>query len=77
MENKYENGIVYTFDGGNVDTDSGANLGTATANNGKIYTYNYLSSTALNVYVFTFTDVETNVVYTATLDCTQSECTLT
>jgi hypothetical protein len=77
IQAKDENGVVYTFDGGNVDTDSGANLGTATASNGKSYTYNYLSSTALNVYVFTFTDVETNVVYTATLDCTKSEYVLT
>jgi len=77
IQAKDENGVVYTFDGGNVDTDSGANLGTATASNGKSYTYNYLSSTSQNVYVFTFTDVETNVVYTATLDCTKSEYVLT
>jgi hypothetical protein len=42
IQAKDENGVVYTFDGGNVDTDSGANLGTATASNGKSYTYNYL-----------------------------------
>lgn len=61
------NGVSYFFDGGNV----GGKQGTATASNGKSYSYK-ITEYKTNAVIMTFTDKATNTVYTATLDTTDS-----
>ena len=62
-EAKDENGVIYTFNGGNV----GDTLGEITASNGKTYSYK-IQEYKNNIATLAVTDKQTNKTYTATLD---------
>lgn len=62
------NGVVYEFDGGNVNGAEGV----MTASDGKTYAYK-ITAYANNKATLTVTDKATNAVYTATLDYSNAE----
>lgn len=69
-----ENGVTYTFDGGNVDGEEG----TVTATNGKTYAYKIDSFNYDNTANLTFTDKETGEKYDVTMDYNdKSDITIT